>query len=96
MRDTEIRQLNADDVEVFKTIRLEALRLEPAAFASKPEDWASLPNEEWRDRLQPPEESESEMIQYSGDEDPGVRLSCQIPVTEELDGIEVRMPKSQY
>ena len=54
MRDTEIRQLNADDVEVFKTIRLEALRLEPAAFASKPEDWASLPDEEWRDRLQVP------------------------------------------
>ncbi|MEZ5735073.1 MAG: 2Fe-2S iron-sulfur cluster-binding protein [Novosphingobium sp.] len=52
--------------------------------------------EEWRDKLQPPQDTETEMIQYSEDENPGVRLSCQIPVTEELDGIEVRMPKSQY
>ncbi|HMT98115.1 MAG TPA: GNAT family N-acetyltransferase [Amaricoccus sp.] len=54
MHDTEIRQLNADDVDAFRAIRLEALRLEPAAYASKPEDWASLPDEEWRERLQVP------------------------------------------
>ncbi|WP_283194563.1 GNAT family N-acetyltransferase [Rhizobium sp. AN80A] len=46
-----IRILGADDVEAFKRIRLEALRMEPAAFASSFEDWAELADEEWRRRL---------------------------------------------
>lgn len=52
--------------------------------------------EEWRDKLSPVEESEREMVEYVGDENAEVRLSCQIPVTEELEGIDVRMPDSQY
>lgn len=52
--------------------------------------------EEWRAKLAPPNDSETGMIDYSGDTDPGVRLSCQIPLTEELNGIEVTMPESQY
>jgi RimJ/RimL family protein N-acetyltransferase len=54
VHDIEIRQLNVDDVGVFRAIRLEALRLEPSAYASDPEDWASLSDEQWRDRLQVP------------------------------------------
>ncbi|NYS26858.1 GNAT family N-acetyltransferase [Rhodobacteraceae bacterium 2376] len=50
----EIRQLTSDDVRVLKTIRMEALRLEPAAFASSLEDWASLSDEEWAARLELP------------------------------------------
>jgi GNAT superfamily N-acetyltransferase len=46
-----IRLLGQDDVDVFRTIRLEALREEPAAFASNAVDWARLSTEEWRNRL---------------------------------------------
>ncbi|MEX0955648.1 MAG: GNAT family N-acetyltransferase [Rhizobiaceae bacterium] len=46
-----IRLLGSDDVEVFRRIRLEALRAEPAAFASSAEDWEQLADEEWLRRL---------------------------------------------
>lgn len=46
-----VRLLGPDDVEVFRSIRLEALRVEPAAFASSAKDWEKLPAEEWRRRL---------------------------------------------
>ncbi len=54
MSNIEIRQLNKDDGGALKTIRMEALRLEPAAFASSVEDWASLSDEEWAARLKLP------------------------------------------
>jgi len=53
-------------------------------------------DEAWSAKLAPPEESEQQMLEFSEDTHPGVRLSCQIPVTEELDGMEVRLPPSQY
>lgn len=40
-------------------------------------------------------EVEEPMIEASGDDDPGVRLSCQIVVTPELDGLVVHTPASQ-
>lgn len=46
-----IRLLDPDDIEAFQSIRLEALRLEPASFASSVEDWEKLPDEEWRRRI---------------------------------------------
>jgi RimJ/RimL family protein N-acetyltransferase len=46
-----IRLLGQDDVDAFRRIRLEALRTEPAAYASRTEDWESLSDEEWRRRL---------------------------------------------
>lgn len=46
-----VRLLGPDDVDAFRSIRLEALRVEPAAFASSVEDWEKLPDEEWRRRL---------------------------------------------
>jgi ribosomal protein S18 acetylase RimI-like enzyme len=46
-----IRILRADDVEAFKRIRLEALRLEPSAFASSFDEWENLPDDEWRRRM---------------------------------------------
>ncbi|MCB2077203.1 MAG: 2Fe-2S iron-sulfur cluster binding domain-containing protein [Novosphingobium sp.] len=52
--------------------------------------------QEWREKLTPPQDTEREMIEYSEDSSPDVRLSCQIPVTEAIDGIEVTMPESQY
>ncbi len=46
-----IRLLSDGDAEVFRRIRLEALRAEPGAYASTLEDWESLSDAEWRRRL---------------------------------------------
>ncbi|HEV2507538.1 MAG TPA: GNAT family N-acetyltransferase [Mesorhizobium sp.] len=46
-----VRLAGKDDVATFKKIRLEALQLEPAAFASRVEDWEALPDEEWLRRV---------------------------------------------
>ncbi|MGE0282982.1 MAG: N-acetyltransferase family protein [Rhizobiaceae bacterium] len=46
-----IRQLGQGDVAIFKAIRLEALRLEPDAFASTATDWESLSDAEWNRRM---------------------------------------------
>ncbi|MBB4289807.1 ribosomal protein S18 acetylase RimI-like enzyme [Rhizobium leguminosarum] len=49
-----IRLIQVDEVEVFRRIRLEALRAEPSSFASRYEDWEVLPDEEWANRLNEP------------------------------------------
>lgn len=46
-----IRQLHPDDWQMFRILRLEALRLEPAAYASTLSDWADLTESDWQDRL---------------------------------------------
>lgn len=53
-------------------------------------------SDEWLAKLAPPETSEKEMVDYVGDDAPNVRLSCQIPVSDKIDGIELQMPESQY
>jgi 2Fe-2S ferredoxin len=50
----------------------------------------------WQEKTGRPSEMEQSMIEYSGDRDPSVRLSCQIKVTETLDGLVLRMPESQH
>lgn len=52
--------------------------------------------EEWRERLSAQRSSENEMIDYSQDRTEGVRLACQIKVTEELDGLVLDLPESQH
>jgi ferredoxin, 2Fe-2S len=39
---------------------------------------------------------EQSMLDFANDVEPTSRLSCQIKVTAELDGLVVRMPKSQH
>lgn len=51
MSGDTIRLLTPGDGDVFRRIRLEALRTEPAAFASRVEDWEALSSDEWRRRL---------------------------------------------
>ena len=41
------------------------------------------------------QESEQDMIDFVQDADKSSRLSCQIIITNDLDGIVVRMPKKQ-
>jgi 2Fe-2S ferredoxin len=54
------------------------------------------PEPEWREKLPARGAMEAEMLDFSADDHPAVRLSCQIKVTEELDGMVVRLPASQH
>ena len=47
----EIGRLPADRWRDFRALRLEALRSDPLAFGSSPEDEESLTEEEWRRRI---------------------------------------------
>ncbi len=50
----------------------------------------------WWDKVGEPSEIEKEMLEGVIDPQQTSRLSCQIEVTEELDGLIVRLPSSQY
>ena len=50
---------------------------------------------DWRGIMGEATEIELPMIEAAGDETPGVRLSCQITVTPELNGLVVRTPETQ-
>ena len=47
---------------------------------------------EWFDKLQPAVEDEEDLLDLAADVQATSRLACQILLTEELDGIEIRMP----
>ncbi|MFL5087364.1 MAG: 2Fe-2S ferredoxin, partial [Xanthobacteraceae bacterium] len=47
------------------------------------------------DRLPPPEQNEKDMVEGALDVTENSRLSCQIKVTDELDGLVVRTPERQ-
>lgn len=51
MNIATIRLLGPEDVEIFRRIRLEALRAEPDSFASSTVDWEKLSDDEWRQRI---------------------------------------------
>jgi 2Fe-2S ferredoxin len=50
----------------------------------------------WASKLTPKEDMEQTMLDFAQDVESNSRLSCQIKVTKALDGIIVRMPKSQH
>jgi ferredoxin, 2Fe-2S len=50
----------------------------------------------WADKVKPPESAEADMLDFVLDRQPTSRLSCQIEVTLELDGLVVRTPASQH
>ena len=49
----------------------------------------------WLERLPPQQDFELALLAAVEDDSPGVRLSCQIPVTAALEGLIVRLPPSQ-
>jgi 2Fe-2S ferredoxin len=51
---------------------------------------------EWLGKLSPQEEQEKSMLSFAATAQPNSRLSCQIRVTPELDGLVVRMPEAQH
>ncbi|MEX1222033.1 MAG: 2Fe-2S iron-sulfur cluster-binding protein [Idiomarina sp.] len=53
-------------------------------------------DENWLGKLPPMSEQEEDMLDMAIEPKENSRLSCQIEVTEALDGLVVRMPKSQY
>ena len=51
--------------------------------------------EKWLDKLPEPEDGEIDMIDMAFEPKKNSRLSCQITVTEELDGLKVTTPEKQ-
>lgn len=52
-------------------------------------------DENWADKVGTVGEFEKDLLEMVLDPEPTSRLSCQITITEELDGLTVRLPKSQ-
>jgi 2Fe-2S ferredoxin len=50
----------------------------------------------WENRVQPKQEGEEAMLDGALRVEPNSRLTCQITVTPELDGLVVRLPESQF
>jgi 2Fe-2S ferredoxin len=50
----------------------------------------------WREKLPAKKDMEQSMLDFAQDVLPESRLSCQLKVTPELDGLVVRTPKSQH
>lgn len=53
-------------------------------------------DEAWFDKLPEAQAMEKEMLDFVMSPQPTSRLSCQIKVTAELDGLVVNTPESQY
>ena len=53
-------------------------------------------NAEWLDRLPPMEEDEDDMLDMTDGRRENSRLSCQINLSEELDGLVVTTPEFQF
>ncbi|MBV1882092.1 MAG: 2Fe-2S iron-sulfur cluster binding domain-containing protein [Pseudomonadales bacterium] len=52
-------------------------------------------DEEWFDKLPAAKQSELTMLEFAAEPHPRGRLSCQIKITEALDGLSVLIPDSQ-
>lgn len=50
----------------------------------------------WIDRLPPKEDLEEEMLEFVEGADETSRLSCQLKITEDMDGLIVHVPENQY
>ena len=51
--------------------------------------------EEWHDRVGGADDEEQAMLEMAVDPDERSRLSCQIRLSADLDGVEIILPKSQ-
>ena len=51
---------------------------------------------EWQAIIGPPLAAELDTLEHAAEPGEGSRLSCQIKVRDELDGLVVRMPENQY
>jgi len=53
-------------------------------------------DEAWLDKVPPASEMEKDMLECVLEPEDNSRLSCQITVTDELDGLVVKLPASQF
>jgi 2Fe-2S ferredoxin len=53
-------------------------------------------DEAWKDKTGSQSAMEESMLDFAENVEPTSRLSCQIKVSDELDGLIVRMPQSQH
>ena len=53
-------------------------------------------DEAWREKVGGASAMEESMLDFAENVEPNSRLSCQIKVTDELDGLIVRTPASQH
>ena len=51
---------------------------------------------DWREKVGGPSDMEEDMLDFAFDVREESRLSCQIKVTEELDGLVVNVPEKQF
>jgi 2Fe-2S ferredoxin len=51
---------------------------------------------EWRDKVGPRNPMEEDMLDFAFDVRDSSRLSCQIKVSDALDGLRVRVPEKQF
>ena len=52
-------------------------------------------NDEWFDKLPPKEDGEEDMLDMAFEPKKNSRLSCQITISEELDGLVINIPEKQ-
>jgi 2Fe-2S ferredoxin len=50
----------------------------------------------WRERLVPRSDDEADLLEFAKGANEDSRLSCQIVVTDDLEGLEVCIPEEQY
>ncbi len=50
----------------------------------------------WKDKVGTPSEMEKSMLDFAENVEANSRLSCQIKVSDEVEGLIVRMPESQH
>ena len=55
-----------------------------------------LVTQEWLDKVGAASEQENLMLDLNPDREPNSRLSCQIEITDDLDGLVVNLPEFQY
>ena len=53
-------------------------------------------DEQWRDKTGTPSAMEESMLDFAENVEPNSRLSCQIRVSDALDGLVVRLPENQH
>lgn len=53
-------------------------------------------DEAWADKVPPASEMEKDMLECVLEPQDNSRLSCQINVTDELDGLVIKLPESQF
>lgn len=53
-------------------------------------------NQDWVEKLNPKEDTEEDMLDFAFDVKENSRLSCQISVNDELDGLVVNLPEKQF